>query len=82
MLKPKAGKTYQFVRVENGRVAERTGYTRYYDGSAGTGTSDDFGTSFDNDPNAWKLALQSLESLGFVEEQEAKTHGILLEGIL
>ena len=77
MLKPKVGKTYQFVRVEDGIVVERTEYIRYYDGSSGF-DSGGFHWSYDNNPDAWVLALRELTHLGFLEEREAKAQGLLL----
>ena len=73
MLKPKIGKTYWFVRVHEGEV-QRTEYVRWGDGSSGFDVGDCM-YSYDNNPDAWLLALQELARLGFVEEREAKSQG-------
>ena len=77
MLKPKIGKTYWFVRVQDGGV-ERTKYVRWGDGSSGFDVGDHM-YSYDNNPDAWMFALQELARLGFVEEREAKEGVIISE---
>jgi hypothetical protein len=78
MTKPKPEKPYLFVRVADGLV-EHTKFTRYDDGSAGF-TAEGFVHCYELRPDAWRKALDDLQSIGFVELREAEAAGIIPPG--
>jgi hypothetical protein len=75
MKKPKIGKPYVFVRLQDGQI-EHTEFIRHEDGSAGFLADRSFHV-YENHPDAWKGALEELEQLGFLEMQEAKDSGMV-----